>query len=314
MSIYKLKPACKDYLWGGDRLTQEYGIEYDGDICAEAWVLSCHKDGISTITSGINSGKLLSEQVKENKAILGTNCEKFEEFPILIKFIDAKKALSIQVHPDNDYALANENQYGKTEMWYVLEANEGSFLYEGFEKEIDKAEFIKRINDNTLTEVIHKKYVKRGDVIFIEPGTLHAIGEGILLAEIQQNSNVTYRIYDYGRLGADGKPRELHVSKAVDVTKLERPKEYVPEGGHLGICEYFCVDKADVSGNSPYRGRAGAESFVSILIIEGHCTVKTATETCNMKKGESLFVEANTGEFTVEGQAELLITTVPGIA
>ncbi|RKM53985.1 mannose-6-phosphate isomerase [Butyrivibrio sp. X503] len=311
MSIYKIKPACKDYLWGGHRLTDEYGVEYEGDVCAEAWVLSCHKDGQSLITDDIKEGQTLSQLVKEKKTILGGNCERFEDFPILIKLIDAEKKLSIQVHPDNDYAMVHENQYGKTEMWYILEAKENAFLYQGFEKEIDKEEFEKRIKDNTLTEVLYKRYVKRGDVIFISPGTLHAIGEGILLAEIQQNSNVTYRIYDYGRIGADGKPRELHISKALDVTKLTRPEEYVPKDGHVAICDYFCVDRVVIEEGKGYKQEVGADSFVSILTIDGECAVSSRDKKIRVKKGESLFVEANTGVVSIEGKAELLLTTVP---
>ena len=311
MGMYKLNPACKDYLWGGKRLIVEYGIQYDGGICAEAWVLSCHKDGQSKIASDIEKSKSLAELVRSNKAILGTNCDRFEDFPILIKLIDAKKKLSIQVHPDDEYAIKNENQYGKTEMWYVLEAKEGSYLYLGFEKEIDKEEFIERIANNTLTDVLHKQYVKRGDVIFISPGTVHAIGEGIVVAEIQQNSNITYRIYDYGRVGADGKPRELNIEKALDVIKLKRPADYSRSDEHLALCDYFCVDKVEITEGNPFLKRAGADSFVSILVISGCCTVSSGSETIIMKKGDSLFVEANTGEFKVEGNAELILTSIP---
>ena len=139
MGMYLLKPACKDYLWGGHKLVDEYNVEYDGDVCAEAWVMSCHKDGNSIIANGIEKDKTLSAVIEEKgREILGKNCEKYKDFPILIKFIDAKKPLSIQVHPDDEYALSHENQYGKTEMWYVLEAEEGAYLYQGFEKEISK--------------------------------------------------------------------------------------------------------------------------------------------------------------------------------
>lgn len=311
MGIYKLNPACKDYLWGGKRLIKDYGIEYDGEVCAEAWVLSCHKDGTSTITNGIEKGKTLTELVKKDRSILGANCERFEDFPILIKLIDAKNNLSIQVHPDDEYAQSHEGQYGKTEMWYVLDAEEGAFLYQGFEKAISKEEFINRIENNTLTEVLHKKYVKKGDVVFISPGTLHAIGEGILVAEIQQNSNVTYRVYDYGRVGADGKPRELHISKALAVTKLEKVTEYNAKDGHVALCNYFCVDKAVVTEDVGYKGMAGNDSFISILAIEGSCTVYSSEEVVNIKKGDSIFISANTGSYKIEGNAELIVTSIP---
>ena len=222
MAILKLKPSCKDYLWGGTRLRTEFGIEYDRDPLAESWELSCHPDGPSYIVNGEYAGKTLQQYIDENgKEILGTDCQSFGQFPVLIKFIDAKKDLSIQVHPDNAYALKNEGQYGKTEMWYVMDAAEGASLFYGFAKEVSEEEFEERIRNHTLTDVLNKVMIHKGDVLFIDPGTIHAIGAGSLIAEIQQNSNVTYRVYDYGRKGPDGKERELHVDKALQVTKRE---------------------------------------------------------------------------------------------
>ncbi len=312
MNIFKLRPACKDYLWGGHRLVEEFGIGYEGDVCAEAWVLSCHMDGESIITNGIYQNMTLSEFIATDRnRILGTNCNKFEEFPILIKLIDAKKPLSIQVHPDDKYAREHENQYGKTEMWYILGAEEGAFLYQGFEKEISKEEFEERIKENTLEEVLHKVFVNKGDVIFIAPGTLHAIGAGIILAEIQQSSNVTYRIYDYGRLGVDGKPRQLHIQQSLDVTKLEKPVPYSCEGGHLANCKYFCVDHASIKTETPLVAVADDKSFVSILVVDGKCKISTVHEEITANKGESIFVCAGAGKYSITGQAEVVVTTIP---
>ena len=155
MSVLKLKPSCKDYLWGGRRLADEYGKEYDGDVLAETWELSCHPDGPSTIVNGECAGKTLEQYIEEKgKGVLGSNCRRFRDFPILIKFIDAKQNLSIQVHPDNRYALKNEGQYGKTEMWYVMDAGKDAFLYYGFKKEISREEFARRIQEDTLLEVL----------------------------------------------------------------------------------------------------------------------------------------------------------------
>ena len=215
MSVLKLLPAYKDYLWGGHRLVDEYNKEYDGDILAETWELSCHPDGPSRIANGRYAGKTLEEYIEaEGKGVLGTHCRRFRDFPILIKFIDAKQDLSVQVHPDNRYALKNEGQYGKTEMWYVVDAGEDATLYYGFKEEISKEEFAERIENDTVLDVLNKVPVQKGDVLFIESGTIHAIGADILIAEIQQNSNVTYRVYDYGRVGKDGKKRDLHIEKA----------------------------------------------------------------------------------------------------
>lgn len=206
MALLKLAPCFKDYLWGGRRLVEEYNKQYSGEILAESWELSCHPDGPSVIINGQYAGKTLQEYIDtEGKDVLGENCRRFKEFPILTKFIDAKDNLSIQVHPDNRYALKNEGQYGKTEMWYVMDAGEDAYLYYGFKQEISREEFARRIEEDTLLDVLNSVRVQKGDVLFIEAGTIHAIGKDILIAEIQQNSNITYRVYDYGRTGKDGK-------------------------------------------------------------------------------------------------------------
>ena len=311
MAVWKLTPACKDYLWGGRRLVEEYGIKYEGEVCAEAWVLSCHKDGESIIAEGELEGKTLSEAIElKGKEVLGKKCENYDDFPIMIKFIDAKKNLSIQVHPDDDYALKNEGQYGKTEAWYVLDAKEGAFLYKGFEKDITKEEFEERIKNNTLMDVVHKVAVKKGDILLITPGTLHAIGEGILLAEIQQSSNVTYRVYDYGRLGADGKPRQLHIEKALDVTCLSKNVDIAKPEDHLCSCRFFTVDSVAVSEDESYIGNADESSFVSLLITDGEGELTCGAQKMTLKKGESFFITAGSGEFKVTGKTELVVTRI----
>ena len=237
MKTIQLKPSCKDYLWGGEKLRTEYGIQSEMHPLSEAWMLSCHPDGPSYLPDGTT----LQQYIDAHPGCLGTDCVKFEEFPILAKLIDAKKDLSIQVHPSNDYALKNEHQYGKTEMWYVLDCVPGAYLYYGFTHEISKEEFAERIKNNTLTEVLNAVPVHKGDCFFIPSGTLHTICQGIVVAEVQQNSNVTYRVYDYGRVGADGKPRALHIEKALDVTRRTPPQKH-DFGSHLAQCEYFTVD------------------------------------------------------------------------
>ncbi len=203
MPVYKLKPACKDYLWGGDRLKKEYHKEFAGERLAETWELSCHPDGPSVIAEGPEAGLTLPQYIeKHGKGVLGSNCQIFQDFPILIKFIDARDDLSIQVHPNNIDALEKEHQYGKTEMWYVLEAEEGAYLYYGFKRPLTQEEYRRRIRDNTLEEVLNAVPVQKGDMFYIPAGTVHAICKGMVIAEIQQNSNVTYRVYDHGRVGA----------------------------------------------------------------------------------------------------------------
>lgn len=321
MSILKLIATCKDYLWGGNRLREEYGKKLDSDKIAESWELSCHKDGQSVIDGGEFDGKTLTEfiETKGKTAALGTNCDRFEYFPILIKLIDAKDNLSVQVHPSNEYALKVEGEYGKTEMWYIVDCNEGAELLYGFKHEITKEEFAERIKNNTLLEVANNVPVHKGDVFFIESGTLHAIGKGILIAEIQQNSNTTYRVYDYGRVGKDGKPRELHIEKALDVTERKPPKypttaqdsPQKTEGGVktlLRSCEYFNVNKLEIDGTMTLN--ADEKSFKSLLFLDGTAEIKDTDGVRAAKKGDSFFVPAGYGEFTVTGKCEVILSDI----
>lgn len=315
MEILKLNPVFKDYLWGGTKLRDEYGFESNLDKLAEGWMLSCHKDGQNTITNGIFANQTLNEVVKNNPDFLGENGKKFEYFPILIKLIDAKQDLSVQVHPDNEYAMRVENEYGKTECWYILDCEEDAELIYGFNRELTSEEFRKAVEENTFLDAVNKVKVKKGDLFFIEAGTLHAIGKGILLAEIQQNSNTTYRVYDYGRVGADGKPRELHTEKAIDVTTCTPPtRDTKPEGellvekGYskqlLTKCDLFNVEKVTVT--EAYTDIADNTSFVSVLITDGNGKINSI----EIKKGDSLFIPANYGEFQISGNIEAIITRV----
>ncbi len=311
MSLLKLKASTKNNLWGGNRLVEEFGKTSAGEVTAESWELSCFPGSESIIENGDFAGKTLPEYIEaKGKGVLGKKCEKFRDFPILIKFIDAHQDLSIQVHPSDEYALAHENQYGKTEMWYIIDADKDACLYYGFDKEISKEEFARRIEDQTLTEVVHAQPVQRGDVIFIESGTLHAIGAGILLAEIQQNSNLTYRVYDYGRRDKDGNLRELHVEKAKEVTKLEPVKRVESPAPHIGICKYFTVDKISLSGDitDKLSGKVGEESFLHILFLDGKGTICSGDDKLEFKKGDSIFIPAGSGDYEISGLCEAILT------
>ncbi|HHW45484.1 MAG TPA: class I mannose-6-phosphate isomerase [Clostridiales bacterium] len=302
----KLKPAFKDYIWGGNRLKTLFNMESDLDKIAEAWVLSCHKDGESIVANGEYEGLALSQAIeKMGRVCLGTNGQKFDFFPILIKLIDAKDNLSIQVHPDDEYALIVEGEYGKTEMWYIVDCEPGAFLYYGFNREIDKEEFARRIEQNTLLEVLNKVEVKKGDCFFIKAGTIHAIGKGLLVAEIQQNSNTTYRVYDYGRVGKDGKPRELHIDKALQVTELGPAKNYTSaDPSTLAECEYFSVKKLNLKGALEID--VDDSSFVSLLSLGGSYTLGDLT----VNAGECVFLPAGFGKATLKGNAEILLSRV----
>lgn len=313
-----LEPPVKDYLWGGTRLKTDYHFKTDKEKAAEAWVLSCHKDGADTVTNGELAGKTLPEAIGlwGDKA-LGKNAAAFPFFPLLIKLIDAKDRLSVQVHPDDDYALKNEGEFGKTEMWYVVDCDDGAELIYGFNREVSREELERRIKDNTLPEICNYVPVHKGDVFFIAAGTLHAIGAGILIAEVQQNSNTTYRVSDYGRLGADGKPRPLHIEKALDVTKRERPS--LPYGAvgetekteygskrRLAACKFFTTELLKLNGNFALKQE---DSFVSLLVLEGEIGVSWGTGELIAAKGGSVFIPAGL-EVKITGNAEILLSRV----
>ena len=305
-----LKPAFKDYLWGGTKLRTEYKKECDLNPIAESWELSAHKDGQSVIASGADSGLTISEYIEKNgKEILGKNSESFDRFPILIKFIDAKQDLSIQVHPSDEYALEHEGEYGKTEVWYIMSAEEGSSLYYGTNTEIDRDEFRKRIEENTITEVLNRVEAKKGDVFFIEPGTIHAIGAGLMICEIQQNSNTTYRVYDYDRRDANGNPRELHIEKAIEVSELRPPeKENISEENVLAKCKYFTVEKYVV--NDCLEINVSDDCFKSIINLSGSGKLEYDGGVIEFSKGESIFIPAQNTNMKIIGECEIIVSYV----
>ena len=325
MGILFLKPALKETIWGGNRIRNDFKMETDLNNIAEAWVLSCHEDGESTVIGGEYDGKTLSDVLEKEIGMdaLGTNCkncESIEDFPILIKLIDADDKLSVQVHPDDEYAAANEKDVrGKTEAWYIIDCDEDAELIYGFKDDISKDEFREAIETGTLLDKVNKAKVKPGDVAFISSGTLHAIGKGILLAEVQQSCNTTYRVFDYNRTGLDGKPRELHIDKAVDVTKCTIPEGSLnPEGmpvkhdGYVSIllseCPYFTM--TSIETDTLYADTADEKSFVSLVVLDGNGTIKCGDETRELKKGDSIFIPANSGSYYVSGKVKLLQSRV----
>ena len=296
MKITKTTPAFKDYIWGGDKLRKEFGKKTPLERVAESWELAAHKDG----TSGFEGEDFdLTDLFRDHRELIGTNADKFERFPMIVKLIDAKDNLSVQVHPSDEYALAKEGSYGKTEMWYVAEAEEGAGLYVGFNRDITEQEFRDLIKENRLQEVLNFIPVKPGEWYFIEAGTVHAIGKGVVIAEVQQNSNLTYRLYDYGRVGADGKPRELHVEKGVAVSKLSKYQE-----DKRSSCEYFSCEKKDWKGALDLF--ADEKSFVAVVTLMGSFRVEGRA----YGKGDTLFVPAGYGAFTLEGEGSAIVVRV----
>ena len=314
----KLNPVFKEIVWGGERLKSDYGYESDLNNIAEAWVLTARNDGDNTVKNGEFSGQSFTELIKNNPQFLGEKGAKYNEFPLLIKFIDAKSDLSIQVHPDDDYARIHENSLGKTEAWFVLDCSDDAELIYGFNKEITKEEFENSIKDNSLLNHVNKVKVKKGDIFFIEAGTLHAIGGGILLAEVQQNCNTTYRVYDYGRL-VDGKPRELHIEKALDVTNTLPPvRSAEPEGEKRVIgdaeiqklcsCEFFTMTSLNLNGKYEYN--CDNSSFLSVLILDGKGSITVENTAVSVKKGDSIFIPANSGSVVFSGEFDALLSTL----
>ena len=220
-----LKPAFKDYLWGGHKLNDLLEKNSPYDITAESWEVSTNKNGQSIICGGIYNGKLLGELFNDKAlraSIFGTRTINMEKFPLLIKFIDAKSSLSVQVHPNDEYAFLHENgEKGKTEMWYIMECKEGAQIICGMNEDARREDLLKIFNGKEVEDYLNYVPVKQGDCIYIPAGTIHAIMGDTLICEVQQNSDLTYRVYDWGRIGKDGKPRELHIQKAAEVVNIE---------------------------------------------------------------------------------------------
>lgn len=286
--IVRMEPAFKDNLWGGTRLRDVYGKKCDYDIVAESWELSTHKAGQSIVATGKNKGLMLGEYINRfGRGILGWKCDPYERFPLLIKFIDSRESLSIQVHPGDDYALQKEDEYGKNELWYVVDCEPESYLYCGFSRDTDEAEVRRRIEDGTLTEILNKIPVKKGDSYFIENGTVHAIGPGVLICEIQQSSNVTYRLYDYQRRDKYGELRELHIDKAMEVTNFH---EKDMEAAKTMECKYFSIEKSVFDGEVSFN--LDDSSFRAFVVLEGSGQVSCGEESLAYRPADCFFVPA----------------------
>lgn len=369
---FLLSPAAKDYIWGGTRLREEYNKHIDVTPLAETWECSTHPDGPSRVASGAFVGEKLVDVLRAHPEFIGTHPKTDGEggLPVLIKFIDAARDLSVQVHPSDEYARTHEHgQLGKTEMWYVLEAAPGASLVYGFRQDLTRAMLAASLEDDTVEQYLQKVEIHRGDVFLIESGTVHAIGAGAMIVEIQESSNLTYRMYDYHRLGKDGKPRELHIAKALDVVDLrQKPlpeqlqREREEHDGYsvelLEQCKYFRterlrldtlrdekqpasassdaaarkmpVDAAETnvdnaSAEMPQEALAqwmkrasavksvafatGSESFEVLLCVDGSGTLRGEGVELSFRKGDCIFVPADSIGLEISGQSELLKVT-----
>lgn len=315
----KMQPAFKDYLWGGTKLKEHYGKHCDYDSIAESWELSAHEAGQSIVASGRYKGRLFADYLsKIGRENCGWKCQSIERFPILVKLIDAKENLSVQVHPDDDYALSRENEYGKNEMWYVLEHEEGAGIYCGFKQDMTREQVQEALTDGSILSLLNWIPVEDGKAYFIPAGTVHAIGKGVVVCEIQQSSNCTYRLYDYDRTDRYGNRRQLHVEKALEVMdyhRYELPQfqdETVVKDTYtcriLSRCKYFECASYQIHGTAELP--AYSDSFSSLVCVKGSGTLYKQDEKMQFSVGDSFFVPCSGEKIRAEGDCELILTHI----
>ncbi len=301
-----LNPVFKQRIWGGDQLKAKFGYEIPGDDTGECWAVSAHPNGDCTVKEGIYEGATLSELWEKHPELFGNPRE--DRFPLLVKIIDAKDDLSIQVHPDDAYAKEHENgSLGKTECWYILDCTEDATLVAGHNAG-SREELSDMIHQGRWTELIREIPIKKGDFIQIDPGTVHAIKGGLMILETQQNSDITYRVYDYGRL-TDGKPRELHVAQSINVITVPAPTAQesvkdalnLPENkmNELISCDYYTVWKLDVEGSFSFEQ---SHPFLIMSVIGGEGSINART----IKKGDHFILPAGFGSVEMQGKMQLI--------
>lgn len=315
-----LRPSGKDYLWGGQRLNDEFEKGIDMSPLAETWECSTHPDGPSFVVGGEYDGRELAQIIRQHPEFLGEKHRGLFELPILIKFIDAKSDLSVQVHPTDEYAMEHENgQLGKTEMWYVLDATDDSKLVYGFRRGCTEETVRTAIEKGTLMKYLQKVPIKKDDLFFIEAGTVHAIGAGALIAEIQENSNLTYRLFDYDRVDKNGNKRELHIDKAMAVANLNssseprQPLRVIKYS--IGVasellcrCKYFEVYRMIVNTERRQivKYKSDKESFRVLLCVNGCGSITYDGGSINVYKGDTIFFPADSVEVNIHGQMQFL--------
>ena len=300
MELVKLAPAVKDYIWGGTYF-KAFDKGTSLERVSECWELSVRDADSSIIVSGKDKGKLLVDVI--TKEDVGPVQNRFKYFPILIKLIDAKDNLSVQVHPSDDYALKNENSFGKSEMWHIISADEGSGLYVGLNKKCSKEEIQKALENGNILDYLNFYKVKPGDTFVIDPGTIHAIGKGVRLIEIQQNSNLTYRLFDYNRVDKNGNPRELHIQKALEVINYNKYEVKKSNGDLLADNQYFTVKEMSFDGEITLQ--ANEKSFISFTFIKGEGKV----DDIEYKQYDTFFLPYGK-KCVVKGKGTLVISSV----
>lgn len=313
----KFEPVYKEKIWGGNRLRTHFQREIPSNNTGESWEVSTHQNGLSTIANGPLAGKKFASLIEErSQDMLGY---KADDFPLLFKFLDASRKLSVQVHPDDDYAQQVENEPGKTEMWYILDAEPGAKLVYGLKKGTTRKKLARAVKQDNLETYLNEIEVKAGDIFFMPAGIVHAIEEGILLTEIQQNSDTTYRVYDWGRAGQNGKHRELHIEKALEaidfstppVQKGSKPLTVARDGytcSYLAACQHFAVEKIKVTENITLDND---NKFRVLNAMKGQAIIKYSDSTIKFTRGESVFIPASLDRIEIEGRVEFLQTYTP---
>lgn len=322
MTLYPLKfrPILKERLWGGTKLKDVLGKPIESEITGESWELSTVKGDISVIANGSLEGKSLQSLIESNgDELLGKSVvERFgKEFPILIKFIDAKQDLSIQLHPNDELAKERHNSFGKTEMWYIMDADPKAELIVGFNKDVTKEEYAESIDNDTLLDLLNYEQVKEGDTFFINTGKIHAIGAGVMLAEIQQTSDVTYRVFDFNRKDKEGNLRELHTELALDAVDYEKKDDFKVTYNHdtnkvneMVDCPYFKTNFIELTENIELD-TTKRDSFTIFMCVGGEAIIKTSEGEVSIKKGETALLPAITKKIWLQSSgAKLLEVTI----
>lgn len=314
---FLLEPVCKETIWGGNKLKEKYGKASVLENIAEAWECSLHPQGLSKVASGKYKGMYLRDVLLKHPEYLGNKIKNIEDFPILIKFIDAKDKLSVQVHPDDMYAKNNEHgSLGKTELWYIVEADDNAELVYGFYDDISREQLAEGINNGDIEKYLRRVKTKTNDVFFIPAGTVHGIGAGNLIVEVQENSDITYRLYDYDRVDSNGKKRELHIDKALDVIDYKKSDEIRQPMRVLryqqGIakellckCKYFVVERLIINTNDAIKLNLENDSYNIFVCIKGEGSIQSNNTLC-LKQGYSVFVPASISRLSICGDLILL--------
>jgi mannose-6-phosphate isomerase len=309
----QFKPILKERIWGGEKLKTVLNKPITSNITGESWELSTVEGDVSIVANGSLAGKSLNDLIDAApEAILGTEVHKRfgKQFPLLFKYLDAREDLSIQVHPNDELAKKRHNSFGKTEMWYVMQADEGSRIIVGFKENSNAGDYLENLKNKTLLSILDDVKATEGDVFFLETGTVHAIGAGLVIAEIQQTSDITYRLYDFERVDASGNQRELHVDLALDAinyNKVDTHKKYdrvLNQSNPVVDCPYFTTNFLPLDGQISVNKTGN--TFTAYMCVDGGFEIECDKTKYQYKKGDTILIPADLKTFILKGKASIL--------